>query len=231
MGILRFRLIQVAFGLLVLVIVSFLIFRLQGRDKSENIEFAKIPTMEEFSVHDVFLGIPAIPDWGSNPDALTFRTRISEGAKNGPNFAGKYTVITWGCGTSCQASAIINSESGKIVAFGLLSARDIRYDLHSSLLIVNPKENLHPQEIEDLSKYEDEHFPLGSTPATADYYVMKDDSLTFIGKYHVLTGESPICIQVVVNARNPLTNKIEQFGNPCSVPFGWEALEAREIVD
>jgi hypothetical protein len=34
--------------------------------------------------------------------------------KKGPNFAGKYTIAQWGCGTSCIGIAVINEETGTV---------------------------------------------------------------------------------------------------------------------
>lgn len=43
-----------------------------------------------------------------------FRTKITEGAQEGPNFAGHYTITTWGCGTGCVQFAIINAKTGDV---------------------------------------------------------------------------------------------------------------------
>lgn len=43
-----------------------------------------------------------------------FRTAIKEGAKEGPNFAGRYTIVTWGCGTACAMFAIVDAKSGTV---------------------------------------------------------------------------------------------------------------------
>ena len=43
-----------------------------------------------------------------------FRTRITKEALQGPNFAGHYTVATWGCGTGCTEFAIVNAKTGTV---------------------------------------------------------------------------------------------------------------------
>ena len=43
-----------------------------------------------------------------------FRTRITEGAKSGPNFAGHYTVVRWGCGAGAFMFVVVDSITGKI---------------------------------------------------------------------------------------------------------------------
>jgi hypothetical protein len=39
---------------------------------------------------------------------------LREGAKNGPNFAGHYTIVTWGCGTACEELGIIDALDGRV---------------------------------------------------------------------------------------------------------------------
>lgn len=41
-----------------------------------------------------------------------FHTVIEEATKNGPNFAGRYTIADSGCGTSCESVAVIDAETG-----------------------------------------------------------------------------------------------------------------------
>jgi hypothetical protein len=43
-----------------------------------------------------------------------WRTRLREGAKTGPNFAGHYTVVRWGCGTDCTGIAIADAVTGTV---------------------------------------------------------------------------------------------------------------------
>lgn len=50
----------------------------------------------------------------SHKDANRFRTNLRNAAKEGVNFAGHYILTTWGCGTNCSVSAIIDARSGKV---------------------------------------------------------------------------------------------------------------------
>ena len=43
-----------------------------------------------------------------------FRTVIREGAISGPNFAGHFTIVSWGCGTSCSSFVIVNAIDGRV---------------------------------------------------------------------------------------------------------------------
>jgi hypothetical protein len=44
--------------------------------------------------------------------ARAFRTQLREAAAKGPNFAGHYTIATWGCGAGCEDWAIIDAATG-----------------------------------------------------------------------------------------------------------------------
>ena len=50
----------------------------------------------------------------SNKRARMFRTNLRNDAKEGVNFAGHYILATWGCGTNCGDSAIINARNGRV---------------------------------------------------------------------------------------------------------------------
>jgi hypothetical protein len=58
---------------------------------------------------------PAPVDLKSDPAARVYRTRLREGAAKGPNFAGHYTVVGWGCGAGCVTFAIVDSLTGKVI--------------------------------------------------------------------------------------------------------------------
>jgi hypothetical protein len=50
----------------------------------------------------------------SHKDANMFRTNLRNAAKEGVNFAGHYILTTWGCGTNCSQSAIIDARNGRV---------------------------------------------------------------------------------------------------------------------
>jgi hypothetical protein len=97
------------------------------------------PRFEDFPA-GTFTGKPAPVDLTSDPDAPQFRTRLREGAKGGPNFAGHLTVITWGCGTQCQVYALVDARSGRVYSDTLLdfSCHDPEFRLNSTLVIQRP---------------------------------------------------------------------------------------------
>ncbi|MBK9156080.1 MAG: hypothetical protein IPM25_18045 [Chloracidobacterium sp.] len=53
-------------------------------------------------------------NFAQDPDARMFRTRLSEALRRGVNFAGRYVLATWGCGTGCISGAIIDGRTGKV---------------------------------------------------------------------------------------------------------------------
>jgi hypothetical protein len=50
----------------------------------------------------------------SHRTARMFRTNLREAAKGGVNFAGHFVVATWGCGTNCSDTGIIDARTGKV---------------------------------------------------------------------------------------------------------------------
>ena len=113
----------------------------------------KVPRFEEYAVTIAFTGQLATPDVKSQARARRFRTMIRREAAQGPNFAGHYTIVWWGCGTACIEFAIVDAKSGRVFFSSGLSYIDgtfvgihtsepepelttLRYRLDSSLLIV-----------------------------------------------------------------------------------------------
>jgi hypothetical protein len=72
-----------------------------------------LPAFEQFSVAESFTGKPAPPQITASH--RLFRTMIRRGASKGPNFAGHYTIATWGCGTGCMSLAIIDAKDGRVL--------------------------------------------------------------------------------------------------------------------
>jgi hypothetical protein len=91
---------------------------------------ASLPTFEDYRVRQIFQGKPAAPVLDTAV-ARRYRTRIKDGVEKGwgvydeqpprgrerpgPNFAGHYIVIQWGCGSPCLQMAIADAETGVIL--------------------------------------------------------------------------------------------------------------------
>ena len=111
----------------------------QGARGAETISAKELPTFDQYPVPpaDIYDGIPTPVDLSSYKHADNYRTKLGEGAKKGPNFAGHYTVVTIGAGTQFQDNWVIDAQSGKIVA-KFLSSIIPQYHIDSTLLIINP---------------------------------------------------------------------------------------------
>ena len=85
----------------------------------------------------------------SHKNANMFRTNLRNAAKEGVNFAGHYILTTWGCGTNCSQSAIIDARNGRVffprelegAGFGFCELPDdtepMVYQARSRLLILS----------------------------------------------------------------------------------------------
>jgi hypothetical protein len=75
---------------------------------------ARLPQFEDFPVSAAYKGPHAPVDLDSNPEAQTYRTRLREGAKKPPNFAGHYVMVEWGCGTECTVYMMVDVKNGRV---------------------------------------------------------------------------------------------------------------------
>ena len=111
------------------------------------------PRFEDFAVTEKFTGKPATVKFVSR-DARRYRTVIREGAREGPNFAGHYTIVTWGCGAGCVQFVIVDAKSGAIYSPRFYVAprmhfdeetqqpdEPLRFRIDSKLLIVSGSPN------------------------------------------------------------------------------------------
>lgn len=89
----------------------------------------RVPTYRDYPAPEIFTGVPAAAILAS-AQQQRFRTRIREGVSNGsgvwngswkdpikssgPNFAGHYYVIRWGCGSNCLMMAVVDAQSGRV---------------------------------------------------------------------------------------------------------------------
>jgi hypothetical protein len=91
---------------------------------------AGTPRFEDYRVTEFFRETPADPILAT-AEQRRYRTRIRNAVLKGEgvmadtetnrrltapqtNFAGKYVVITWGCGSQCGMMAMVDAETGKI---------------------------------------------------------------------------------------------------------------------
>jgi ankyrin repeat protein len=100
-------------------------------------EWMRAPRFEDFPVERVYKGVPAPVDLHSNPKASSYRTRLRAAARGGPDFAGHYTAVCWGCGSNCQSSMIVDAFTGRVYD-GIVTDRGTDFQLNSSLIIADP---------------------------------------------------------------------------------------------
>lgn len=99
----------------------------------------KEKSFEDFTVNEIYSGKPSKPNFGSYPALSMYKTVITRGTARGANFAGKYAFVTWGCGTGCQQSAIIDVENGRIFP-GKEATAGYSFKNNSKFLVVNPRD-------------------------------------------------------------------------------------------
>jgi hypothetical protein len=165
---------------------------------------AKIPRFEDFPVREVFKGTPARPILAT-PDERRFRTVITQGMTKGwgaedgtsgkepviagPNFAGHYVIVRWGCGSPCLMMAIVDSVSGRVFSppfhhgpghsyFQLpwaFPAKPLTYRIDSRLLITNVCESDKTGQTNGRPTYE-------AQTCGTHYFVMEEEGLRLIYK-------------------------------------------------
>ena len=73
-----------------------------SQDVPQSYPFARYPAQ------GLYKGGP-VPPKLTSPTQHQFRTVLRKGAQKGPNFAGHYTVVEWGCGSNCVVFAVVDS--------------------------------------------------------------------------------------------------------------------------
>jgi tetratricopeptide (TPR) repeat protein len=73
-----------------------------------------LPRFEDYPALEKLTGKPVNPIITSRRARL-YRTSIRNDVKAGPNFAGRYTVASWGCSSTCVGFAVVDARTGKVV--------------------------------------------------------------------------------------------------------------------
>lgn len=113
------------------------------------------PMFEDYPIEVVDINEPAPLNLHSHPVARRFQTVLQEGLLTGPDFAGHYTLVGWGCGAGCLDFAIVDALTGDLIYregipeiyTGRLMSNDfmnetlhlhsgLRYQISSNLLII-----------------------------------------------------------------------------------------------
>ncbi|HTB10736.1 MAG TPA: hypothetical protein VK752_04160 [Bryobacteraceae bacterium] len=102
-----------------------------AQSKAANTDASNVPRFEDYPIVETFNGPPAKPILTTS-EQQRYRTRILNGIAKGtdawsgswrnpikspgPNFAGHYFVIRWGCGSNCLMMAIVDAQNGSVHA-------------------------------------------------------------------------------------------------------------------
>ena len=73
----------------------------------------ELPDPSKYPAIPVNVATPAKPVIKSRL-ARIYKTRINEGAKVGPNFAGHYTIVRWGCGAGAFMFFVVDAINGAV---------------------------------------------------------------------------------------------------------------------
>lgn len=94
------------------------------------------PRFEAYATDAVYAGPVAVPDTEAHPRSRVFRTAIRADAARGVDFAGHYTLVSWGCGSGCSGYAIVDARSGRVFhadALGVVDHLNVAHDEFASL--------------------------------------------------------------------------------------------------
>ncbi len=129
-----------AFQVLVLITMAAALFL-----KSVNAGEEGVPVFEDYAIeYQVDREMAEYIDLGSHASAGWYRTKLREGLKEGINFSGHYSIVSWGCGVECVGFLIVDRDTGKV--YGIegenqhpISNRGLEFRVDSRLLIVDPQ--------------------------------------------------------------------------------------------
>jgi len=108
------KIVSATLALLVVVLCHTADASAQGRGRTRRAAAERpAPRFEDYPVREIYKGRPA-PVRLDSRRARMFRSRLREEAPRGPNFAGHYTVVVWGCGTGCAQMAVVDARTGRV---------------------------------------------------------------------------------------------------------------------
>lgn len=114
----------------------------------------------DFFQEEVYTGTPAQVDFVSNPNAGLYYTTITDAVRDGANFAGKYTLASWNCGSACRNSAIVDITNGRIVSFGVGTQYGFSHSATSTLLVTNPRSALSDMASSTVAQFTREYYTI-----------------------------------------------------------------------
>jgi hypothetical protein len=83
--------------------------------KATDLKDDKAPTFQDYRVAlEAPVEHPRV-DTKTTPIGRRYRTVLRKGIASGANYAGHFTVVIWGCGTSCSSFAVVNLKTGQVI--------------------------------------------------------------------------------------------------------------------
>jgi len=124
----------------ILICFAVMVFFLESQFFGQNVSIASQsdPAYDVFPSREEPGRMVKDVDLKSHPEARRFRTRLCEAIGQKPDFAGYYKVVTWGCGTMCQTTALIDARDGKVYFAPFTSLIGVEHRANSRLLVENP---------------------------------------------------------------------------------------------
>jgi hypothetical protein len=111
----------------------------------------RLPRFANYPVTDSYKGNVARPKFRTREE-YEYRTRLRDvvSRDDKPNFAGRYYVATWGCGSACVSSGIVDARTGLVtmVPFTISGWREVHnafesvdYRPNSRLIVFSGERN------------------------------------------------------------------------------------------
>ena len=103
-----------------------------------SLKFEPFISFDDFKISTVDNKSKAELNLNSHSKAKMFRTRLNEEySTESPNFGGHYTFVSFGCGTACQNSLLIDRQTG-IIYDSPAASLGYEFRADSRMLLVNP---------------------------------------------------------------------------------------------
>jgi hypothetical protein len=109
------------------------------------------------------------------PEAEKMQLVLSSALRDGVDFAGRFAVAEYSCGTGCLGYSVIDVETGLLVAHDIKTEYGAKFSPNQTILITNPIEKL--PALPD-SQFETESMALSLARLPREYYRLTHDLLS-----------------------------------------------------
>ncbi|KAA5537896.1 hypothetical protein [Paenimyroides baculatum] len=114
-----------------------------NKTNTERIKFISKYNFEQFPSNTIENKNSKIKlNTNQNDFSIRYKTMINQTYEKEPiNFAGKYVLNYWGCGSPCQVGIAINAENGRLIEIPSANV-GYKFQKNSRLLVINPPDSL-----------------------------------------------------------------------------------------